>query len=176
MGEFLGAASVEMHHIFSVLCDSPVLDKRSGKLSVHGVVERVSLPDPKHEMRTLKMEDGAVAAIQLWLVSWVERSEGDTPETGELRFYYLSPGSKKKLYYGESTPVDLATNKRVRSLMFMGHIPLLGAGTYYVGVDARQEDSKRWRNVARLPIELQFLDSQDEFMNLLVHGSKPGPS
>lgn len=153
-------------HIWTVVCDNAVVDKRTGKVSLLNVVDRITVADPNEELRTLGKKDNTVVPITLWLVSWWQRSNPSEGEVVDIRVLIRSPKGERILN-PEIASIDLKESHRGRLFTLIPALPLRGAGQYRVCVEYETPKGK-WRQVASSPLDVRFADSQDEMQAIAL--------
>lgn len=153
-------------HIWSVLCDDAVIDARTKKVSLHSVVERLTIADFDKKLRAFTKKDNVAAATRLWLVSWWERSNPEKAEIFDTRVVVRSPGGERIFNADDAIAVDLEKATRGRVFTQIPGLPLRGAGSYKILVESKAPSGK-WRRVARLPLDVQFADSPTDMQAAL---------
>lgn len=135
-------------HIWSVLCRSAIIDQHTNNISLLNVVESMifapqqSVPEGK-EWNMLSNE--------IFLVSFVVRSDVDEPEKCQLRIKAIAPDGTK--HDAENMiDADLTEHVRSRSLLQLQGIPFWSSGIHWFTVDLK--DGKRWKEVSRIPLNI----------------------
>jgi len=133
-------------HVWSVLCSRSVIDKETHQASLFDVVESltVTLREP------LPAKTKAVIPFRMNLVSFWTRSEGGKQEKTTCRVKIIAPNGE--ILSDTETTIDLSVHSRFRSTLTLEAFPLSGPGIFRFTVLLK--DGTRWREVARIPVEI----------------------
>ncbi len=131
-------------HVWSVLCKNTVTDRESNNISIHGVLEQLTITGPKGE---------GVLPIEAELVTLWSRSKLDQPERTRSRSRLVDPDGAqigKDVVYD----LDLTTYTRFRNRIVMSGFPVKAAGKYEFCVDIERDG--QWIQVAKVPLEIRI--------------------
>ncbi len=137
-------------HVWSVLCHKGCLDKYTNQVSLLDVIETlaITLLEPLPEKLPVNFP------LQLQLVSFWTRSKTGVPEMARCRLHLAIPdGSKVKTT--TELEIDLKQAARSRTFFRMNALPYHGPGLYSFVVEQYNEATKKWKRVARIPLEIQ---------------------
>lgn len=137
-----------IYHVWSVLCSRSSTDKETNNVSLFDVIEQLNVlaPDP--------IPDGAGIPIQSELVTLWSRENPEEPGRTGGRVRLLSPNAS--VAFAQEFDINLLEHHRVRTQLRMNGFPLRGFGRYLLVVEQRQGEDA-WREVARIPIQLERL-------------------
>lgn len=130
-------------HIWSVLCQSVLIDTFTNSMSFIQTIEGLSFPR------------APAAAPQMMVGTLWVRTGNELQVLSRIRI--LDP-SGKQVTVIENRPADLST-VRSRSVTILGGFPLNIAGTYSVVIEAKQGGS--WAEAAVIPLEISFVNATD---------------
>jgi len=140
-----------VEHVWTVVCRQSVVDKDSNNISLLSSLEQIALNTPSEHAET------NLVSIDFEVVSFWARSDPNVPSSGKAKLQYITP-SKEKL--GDMMfDVDLTGHSRSRNRIKMTGLSFKEAGNYYFQLQLKQEDSTQWIDVARVPIEVNFIQS-----------------
>lgn len=148
-------------HIWSVLCDRTIIDQTTNKISLIDVMDRITFLDPDGKLREATEKDRAVARVNFVLASLWRQSEYGTPEKIQVRLALRGPNGKRIDPPSTSSTLDLK-KINLRATHQIPGMPLRGPGYYTFLVQHLPSEGKRWRTVARLALEVKFVDSPEE--------------
>jgi len=138
-----------VEHIWSVLCQQPLINEETKTISLIETVERVTFRFAKNP----KTEALRAIPLSIVLVSTWWRSEPEMPESGKMRVLVQDPdGNELKALKSPVVVIDLNNSLRFRANLHFQNLPFVKTGIYKVMVQS--EKNSRWKNVAILPIEL----------------------
>lgn len=134
-------------HVWTVVCSRAVIDRDSNNLSIHDVIEQLTIQgEPVPD---------ASAPIELEVVTLWARKDLDVPARGYGRLTFLSPSGKTKA--GPfPIDIDLSEYRRYRTRARFRSLPVGEPGCHTFRIDYKAEDGKRWRRVAAIPLEVIF--------------------
>lgn len=145
-------------HVWSVVCRKAVTDRDENSVSLHEVIEMVTVSqDP------LDGEHGADPVgipLQHDVTSLWTRENREVPERASTRTRIRAPNGRE--FKGPIAPLDLTHYRRLRSNVRFQSFPYVGPGDYALFVDVSTDEQKTWRTVAELPLEIALADTQDE--------------
>jgi hypothetical protein len=136
-------------HIWSVLCYKGCIDKFTDQISLLDVVECLPVPFARSPSEPMK-ED---LDVQLQLVSLWTRSQLEIPEVTYSRLSLLT--SDGVVAECDELEVDLQNRTRIRTFFKMTALPFRGFGLYAFIVERHDGIRDRWKEVARVPLEIR---------------------
>jgi len=135
-------------HVWTVLCSYAVIDQDSNNVSLLNVVEQLNIeeePSPEGGI-TLPLE-----IMTLWA-----RADLDRPARRRGRVTFLSPSGTANDGPWE-IEVDLSEYHRNRTRGRLRALHVSESGRYVFRVELQGEDETEWRQVAAIPLEINFL-------------------
>ena len=136
-------------HIWTVLCGRSIVEVGTNKISLVDVVERVTLPD--REILEVAEKKQITLGVPCTLASMFWR-EGPTREWQYRLDLVLPNGTRNKQEPLRVSGVEEVGSNRVM-VGFQG-VTFGGLGTYYFEVRTRPDGGKRWKRVARVPLQV----------------------
>jgi hypothetical protein len=135
-------------HVWSIACARGVIDNRTNVVSIHEVIEQINVKgDPKAKTNL---------QIGFEVVTMWSRADPATPGMGSERLSIWSPAGKR-LEISNALALDLSAFQRFRSIRTVMGFPLVGAGRYFVQVELQNKGQTKWRKVAQIPIQVEFV-------------------
>jgi hypothetical protein len=144
-----------IEHIWTVICQSSIIDKDTNNISLINILEQLTLTPPK-------IDEGKGAILgNFEIVTFWSRTNLEKPATGNARIVLYQPSgeiveqtdSNKR---GPEYTIDLTVFQRVRSRFKFNGIPFLGAGVYQFGIEYKNEGEEDWKEVAKVPIQISL--------------------
>jgi hypothetical protein len=133
-------------HIWSVLCESSILDQDTKLISMINVLEELTIPDEPVPDKVLQV---VASLVTLWV-----RSDINTPSQGFARYNFTSPSGK--VLQSLDQPVDLTKYERLRSRGQFAGLKLPKAGQYFFNIEFRENEQDEWNRVAAIPLKVNF--------------------
>jgi hypothetical protein len=158
-----------IRHVWSVLCSESVIDIGTNNVSLHSVVERLTVagaPDPERKLR-----------INLDIVSLWERLPDEEPLRGNARVALLTP--TREVLGATEFGVDLESADTCRSRVHYLDLPLPVEGRYVFEV-AVQDGAGAWRPMSEVPLRILFLPpeqwprSRGDLTRSIAERARPG--
>lgn len=145
---------MNIKHIWSVLCKESVINQDDNNVSIHGVLEELSvfLPPVKE---TGKLPEKFGIPMNYEIVSMWQRSKEVESAKAEIEYIFIS-SEKKELLRSKQTIEIPKASKRHRSRMKITGMPLTNAGDYTFQVKIKEEGADTFRLVAELPLEVKI--------------------
>jgi hypothetical protein len=141
-------------HVWTVVCSSAVIDRETNNISIHNVIERLTI-------HAEPVPDGALP-IQLHIASLWARSDFAQPAKGTARMtLHTSSGPRQDR---PELDVNLMEHSRARTIWKVGSLPVPGPGRYTFRIDFKPENGTRWKRVAAVPLEVVFEPPKEENM------------
>jgi hypothetical protein len=132
-----------IEHVWSVLCKSSSIDKRTNNISLFEVIETIRID--WFGMPTVSL--APMEIVSLWT-----RDVVNTPAYGQARIYVTSPSGHDSLH--QIQDIDLRSYRRVRVRYIVSALHVDGLGLYNFSVEHRDHEHGEWRHVARLPLDV----------------------
>lgn len=143
-----------IEHAWSVLCDRPILDKRTDKVSLVDCVDQLWILDESFASHGEK--EGSGAETSLIVVTLWFRSDEREEETHLSRLSIQTPSGKEILSENQDTEVRFPKGfLRNRTFAQLSVIPLRGPGHYRFLIKLQQPNG-RWKTCAKLPLLVNF--------------------
>lgn len=133
-------------HIWSIVCARAIVDRETGSVSLHEVIEQINIKG--------EPESDKVLPVVFDLITYWIRSNSDEPENGEMRLSFSSPSGEVKLGY--SSVIDLTKHERSRNILRIENLPIQEPGRHYFNIEQKIDDDN-WRQVAAIPISVKFV-------------------
>jgi hypothetical protein len=151
-------------HIWTVVCSHVVTDKETNNVSLHNVVEQLTVEKIPQEIKEKAEKEGVdrfvipyrISVITLW-----SRSDLGKGSIGYGQFTLMSP-SGESLNEPKNFEINLVDNRRFRSKGNYPGIPVKEAGKYIFRVELRDTENSEWEIVAETPVEVQFKDTSQK--------------
>jgi hypothetical protein len=135
-------------HVWSVLCYKGCIDKFTDQISLLDVVELLPV---SFERSPMELRESGLD-VQLQLVSLWTRSKPESPEVAHTRVSLLTPD--RSIEGQDEQVVDLQRCSRIRTFFKMTALPFRDFGVYVFVVEQSDGTRDRWREVARIPLEI----------------------
>jgi hypothetical protein len=135
-----------INHIWSVLCESSILDQDTKLISMINVLEELTIPDEPAPDKGLQI---VVSLVTLWV-----RSEINTPSQGFARYNFTSPSGN--VLQSLEQPIDLTRYERLRSRGQFAGLKLPESGQYLFNIEFRENEQEEWQKVAAIPLKVNF--------------------
>lgn len=135
-----------INHVWSVLCETSILDQDSKLLSLINVLEQLNIPEtssPDHELPVV------VNLVSTWI-----RTDLNVPSQGQSRINFVSPSGT--VLQSLNNEVDLTKYERLRARGQFRGLKLPEEGQYYFDVEFREDDQHNWLKVASVPLKVIF--------------------
>lgn len=139
-------------HVWTVVCSRAVIDSVSNNMSLHDVIEQLTIRDEPRP-------DGMLP-IQLEVATLWARSDFDAPSQGCGRFTLLSPSGIVAPPF--DFDVDLSKFKRTRTRLVYQGFPAREPGRHIFRVELQNEGETEWHQVAATPLEVIFVPPEAE--------------
>lgn len=140
-----------MKVIWALLCERSVIDKETNNLSVHNVIEELTVISTPPQGPPVPTGPGEGIAMGFQLVALWTRSLEEVPERGNGRVRLVLPGDESQL--GAEYEVDLTQYLRLRYLMHIAGLPMRGEGTYRFVIEGKDEDGQ-WTPMFEVPLRV----------------------
>lgn len=130
-------------HIFSLICNSSVIDSETNTVSIHNILEKLTV--------FTNSENLAInLPIQFEVFSDWTRTDENIPTRGRLRAGLRTPTNENRKL--SELEIDLTTVTYYRTRIRAIGIQLTGPGRYKIEIEFQQENTSKWKKVASLPM------------------------
>ncbi len=143
-------------HIWTVLCQKAPIDKDTNELSLHSVIEELTLRQqpPDHK----ESDEPIILAFPMTLVSlWVRSNPEKAEKTTKCKYVLSAPDGNETTIDrpdGKETVIDLTNHLRLRTRINLGGLPYRGPGMYYFKIRTQVGKSKQWRSIVAIPLRV----------------------
>ena len=138
-------------HVWSVLCSNGVIDIETNNVSLHNVIEQISVQGPP--------EPNARIPIQLDILSFLVRSDPEIPARKDLRISFRFPSGKVDRL--GTADINLLQHERFRARARLQGIPANEPGRHYFLIELQGEGEDEWNQVAAIPLTLIYKSKPD---------------
>ncbi len=133
-------------HVWSVLCETSLLDQDSKLISLINCLEQITIPEEP-------APDKALPIVVNLVSTWV-RSDLNIPGKGQSRINFVSPSGNT--LQSLSNDVDLTNHERLRARGQFRGLQTPEDGQYHFDVEFREDDQQEWLKVASVPFKVTF--------------------
>lgn len=145
---------MKIKHIWSVLCKESVINQDDNNISIHGVLEELSIfLTPVNQTEELPEKIGIPMNYEI--VSLWQRSKEVESAKAELEYIFVDSENKELLKNIQTIEIP-KDSRRFRSRMKISGMPLSKEGDYTFQVKIREEGSDASHLVAELPLEVKI--------------------
>ena len=143
-------------HVWTVICSRAVIDKESNNFSLQNVLEKVTIygaPSPRTQIPE------SFDIVTTWI-----RSDPGMPCRGAMRLTFVLPSGE---IFGSvmELNIELTQNERYRQKIHFQGLPAAEAGRHIARVELQNEGESEWRQVAAIPLEIDFQPPEEEQPN-----------
>lgn len=139
-------------HIWSILCSKSVIDRDSNNISLYDVFEQLSVEIVQKSESQSSQEK--VIPIDFELVTLWVREDMNSPAHGKSKLILYSPTGKENK--AAEIEIDLSKHHRTRSRIHISGLPInSGSGYYWFVLFLRVEGEEEWREVSRIPLQVE---------------------
>ena len=145
---------MNIKHIWSVLCKESVIDKVDNNVSIHGVLEELSiLLAPVKE--TGKLPEKFGIPMNYEIVSLWQRSKEVESVKAEIEYIFIDLENNE--LFKNTQRIEISkTSRRHRSRMKITGMPLSKEGDYTFQVKVKEEGADTFYLAAELPLEVKI--------------------
>ena len=145
---------MKIKHIWSVLCKESVIDQADNNVSIHGVLEQLTI------VLTLinkvgKLPEKLSVPLNYEIVSLWQRSKEIESIKGDIEYILLDPDNKELLKNTQSMEIP-KISRRFRSRMKISGLPLSKEGDYTLQVKVKEAGANTFHLVAEIPLEIKI--------------------
>lgn len=145
---------MKIKHIWSVLCKESVIDQVDNNVSIHGVLEQLSIVlTPINNSGKLPEKLGIPMNYEI--VSLWQRSKEIESIKGDIEYILLDPDNKELLKNTQRMEIP-KTSRRFRSRMKISGLPLSKEGDYTFQITMKEEGTDAFYLVVELPLEVKI--------------------
>lgn len=145
---------MNIKHIWSVLCKESVINQDDNNISIHGVLEELSVfLSPVKETGKLPEKFGIPMNYEI-VSMWQKDKEAESVKA-EIEYIFIDPDNNELLKNKQMIEMP-KTSRRHRSRMKITGMPLTKAGDYTFQVKIKEEGADAFRLVAELPLEVKI--------------------
>jgi len=145
---------MNIKHVWSVLCKESVINQDDNNISIHGVLEELTVfLSPIKE--TGKLPEKFSIPMNYEIVSMWERNKEVELAKAEIEYIFVDSENKELLKSTQIIKIP-KTSRRNRSRMKIAGMPLTKAGDYTFKVKIKEEGTSAFRLVAELPLEVKI--------------------
>lgn len=145
---------MDIKHIWSVLCKESVINKDDNNISIHGVLEQLSVSLSPIK-KTGKLPEKFGIPMNYEIVSMWQRSKEVEYAKAEIEYIFVDSENTELLINTQTIEIS-KTSRRHRSRMKITGMPLTKEGDYTFKVKIKEENSNAFRLVAELPLEVKI--------------------
>ena len=141
-------------HAWSVACTSRIFNRETNNLTLIECLESITVrgtPESEEERRAIPL---TVAIVSLWT------RPVDQPTQGTARISFLNP-TDEVLGTHEYT-INLVQFPRLRGTANLVGLAFQGPGIYHFRVEVQEEGEGTWKEVALLPLEIEFQATEQQ--------------
>lgn len=145
---------MKIRHVWSVLCKESVIDRDDNNISIHSVIEELSISlAPANGIG--KLPDKLNVPMNYEIVSlWQKGKEVELGRT-EIEYLFIDPENKELLRNTQTIEIP-KTSKRHRSRMKIMGMPLSKEGDYKFQIKMKEKGIDTFHLVAELPLEVKI--------------------
>ena len=145
---------MKIKHIWSVLCKESIINKDDNNISIHGVLEELTVfLSPVKE--TGKLPEKFSIPMNYEIVSMWQRNKEVGLAKAEIEYIFVDSENKELLKSTQMIEIP-KTSRRNRSRMKITGMPLSEAGDYMFQVKIKEEGVDTFNIVAELPLEVKI--------------------
>lgn len=145
---------MKIKHIWSVLCRESVIDKDNNNISIHGVIEELSVSlAPVNG--TGKLPEKLNIPMNYEIVSLWQKSKGVELARAEIEYLFIDSENKELLKNTQTMEIP-KTSRRFRSRMKIVGMPISKGGDYQFQIKMKEEGTDTFHLVSELPLEVKI--------------------
>lgn len=145
---------MKIKHIWSVLCKESVIDKDDNNISIHGVIEELSISLASvNEIG--KLPEKLNIPMNYEIVSLWQKSKEVELAKAEIEYFFIDPEKNELLKNTQTIEIPKAS-RRHRSRMKIVGMPLSKAGDYKFQIKMKEEGTDTFHLVVELPLEVKI--------------------
>ena len=137
-------------HVWSVLCETSLLDQDSKLISLINVLEQLTIPE-------VPAPDKELPIVVNLVSTWV-RSDLNVPSQGQSQINFVSPSGNVLQVLANN--IDLTKYERLRARGQFRGLKLPEEGQYHFDVEFREDDQHDWSKVASVPLKIIFKSNE----------------
>lgn len=145
---------MKIKHIWSVLCKESVIDQDDNNISIHGVIEELSISlAPVNG--TGKLPEKLNIPMNYEIVSLWQKSKEVDIAKAEIEYLFIDSENKELLKNTQTIEIP-KTSRRFRSRMKIAGMPLSKEGDYTFQIKIKEEGTNTFHLVVELPLEVKI--------------------
>lgn len=145
---------MKIRHIWSVLCKESVIDRDDNNISIHGVLEELSI-SLSLVNGTGKLPEKLNIPMNYEIVSLWQKSKEVELAKAEIEYLFIDPENKELLKNTQTIEIP-KTSRRFRSRMKIVGMPLSKEGDYKFQIKMKEEGTDTFHLVVELPLEVKI--------------------
>jgi len=149
---------MKIKHLWSVLCKASVIDQDDNNISLHGILEQLTVSlvpkDPAKKFNKIGIP------LNYEIVSLWQKNEKSQVAMGEIEYIFIDPKGKE-LFINTQIMEIPKTSRRFRSRMKISGLPLTINGDYIFQIRLKEKDSGEFKLVSELPLEIEIKFERD---------------
>jgi len=149
---------MKIKHLWSVLCKASVIDQDDNNISLHGILEQLTVSlvpkDPAKKFNKIGIP------LSYEIVSLWQKNEKSQVAMGEIEYIFIDPKGKE-LFINTQIMEIPKTSRRFRSRMKISGLPLTINGDYIFQIRLKEKDSGEFKLVSELPLEIEIKFERD---------------
>lgn len=145
---------MKIKHIWSVLCKESVVDQTDNNISIHGVLEQLSV-NLTSMNGIVKLPESLSIPLNYEIVSMWQRGRDEDSVTAEIEYTLIDPNNKELLKNNQKIEIP-KTSRTHRSRMKIAGLPLSKEGDYTFQVKVKEEGANTFQLIAELPLEIKI--------------------
>jgi hypothetical protein len=142
-------------HCWTIVCEKALVNEGSNTLSLIEIIEEINIAGPAGELDR-EREHIDLPFSHTVVTVWT-RSDPETPESGEGRITLEGEPVEGLEQSTVQVPIDLASAKRMRTIINARGLRIAGPGTLWFVVACLKEG--RWTEVGRTGIDIRLTKS-----------------
>lgn len=138
-------------HLWSVLCQNAIIDKRSNNLTLYSILEEIKGVVP---LSSKNKGDVTFLPIPAQLITSLVRSNPDEPEENiDIGINLKSPDGRE-FKIENVAKSNLIDHTRSRHIISLENIPYTVAGVYWLHIQVTAKGKRK--QVAKIPLEINI--------------------
>lgn len=145
-------------HIWTVICSNVVTDKETNNLSLHNVIEQLSIepiPDAAEEQLEVEEQDRYIVPYRITVATLWSRRDLNKGSIGYGKISFISPTGEQLIEPAEFE-INVFDNRRFRSKGNFRGVPITGPGKYLFKVEFKIDETSNWNTAAEVPLEIRM--------------------
>ena len=145
---------MKIKHIWSILCKESVINTDDNNVSIHGVLEELSVSvAPKKG--TKKLPEKFALPIQYEIVSLWSKDKRAESIRAEIEYAFMSPNGDELLKTSQKIEIP-GQVRRHRTRMKITGMPITKEGDYSFNISIKENGEKEFKPVSKIPLEVKI--------------------